>query len=358
MASQGVQAALLEISNAIRSKEFKSLSEGYIAEHCTKFELEEENKLEYTALHKRYIEIIEKFLSERLAAKKMAMETVEAGLEEYLKAQAAPGAQVDDNIAEAISFLTTLSEFQTFKDLMLARKLELHKAAPLGSSVLVTDAGKTKVRELLGTARKLLDANVRSDAAWTVIVDKPELKVEQCATSKVLRGCIVVDLPQEDCIQMFIDHSPESKGWRPDVKHMESIRVVTCTGTLPGGIPEDHIVRIGVNMPQLLRWLASVPDEFVVRCVVDYDAAEKVYSWIIVGWDLATDSEATGSFRITKSGTVRAGDNGRSLASFTEDMVSWLPGWVYGAILRTQTSNRMSRMVAQYRQVRQKTQTR
>ena len=48
-----------ELAAIVASESFKEMQREFFAQHCEKFDDEEENKLEYTEIHKQYEEIVE-----------------------------------------------------------------------------------------------------------------------------------------------------------------------------------------------------------------------------------------------------------------------------------------------------------
>ena len=344
-----LRACLLEVAEVLKSGDFKRANDGFLEAHCSKFDLVDENKLEYTRLHEQYVEVVEAILVQRLATKGLSMEPIESGLQDFVSQSLQPGTpEVENSIGEAVEFLISLSDFRTFKDMMLARKMELHKIAPAGTTVLITEAGMTKVRALLETAKRLMTLSTSSDDMWNVIVDNAEFKCEYSPKHNLYRGAALIDLPRDEALRMLMDFSAASTAWRPEMRDSRILRCVTNTGRLPGGISEDIIINVAINIPALLRWVAGFPQEITLRCAVDLQ--DDIFTWVTVGWDSVQDSEISGSLKMSKSGTIRAvGDGSKSMISFVQDVPAWLPNWLGGPIIRSQVLTRMKRQVAQYK---------
>ena len=54
-----IDAEMLELAQVVASESFKENQLKFFAENCDKFDDEEENKLEYTAIHKAYDTMVE-----------------------------------------------------------------------------------------------------------------------------------------------------------------------------------------------------------------------------------------------------------------------------------------------------------
>jgi hypothetical protein len=50
---------MAELAKIIGSDEFRKLQNEFFEKHCHQFDAEEENKLEYTQIHKEYEDLVE-----------------------------------------------------------------------------------------------------------------------------------------------------------------------------------------------------------------------------------------------------------------------------------------------------------
>ena len=108
-----------ELAAIVASEAFKNEQKAFFEANCDKFDAEEENKLEYTTIHKQYEQLVEDHIKTKLGDEKMAK--VEAGLAAFVSDNQESGKQSQE-IYEAIELLTSLGEFDQFKTLMLEKK--------------------------------------------------------------------------------------------------------------------------------------------------------------------------------------------------------------------------------------------
>ena len=71
-----------ELAAIVASEAFKNEQKAFFEANCDKFDMEEENKLEYTTIHKQYEEFVEGHIKAQLGDEKMAK--VEAGLPTFM----------------------------------------------------------------------------------------------------------------------------------------------------------------------------------------------------------------------------------------------------------------------------------
>ena len=58
-AGQTSDEEMAELAKIIGSDEFRKLQNEFFEKHCHQFDAEEENKLEYTQIHKEYEDLVE-----------------------------------------------------------------------------------------------------------------------------------------------------------------------------------------------------------------------------------------------------------------------------------------------------------
>lgn len=99
------------------SKDFQDLMLGFCQKHCDIFEDSEENKLEYTEIFNTWTGYIESFIEERLK------QTVEDFSTASFLQQLCERQNIEQEIVEdVLELLVSLSDFETFKQLMLNHK--------------------------------------------------------------------------------------------------------------------------------------------------------------------------------------------------------------------------------------------
>lgn len=96
--------------------EFRSIQEGFFDAHCDKFSEDEENRVEYTAIFEDYTTLMETTLERILSAKVSGF-----NMHEFEKQLIN---RKEDIAGEIFDLLLSFSDFQEFKSLIVAHKLE------------------------------------------------------------------------------------------------------------------------------------------------------------------------------------------------------------------------------------------
>ena len=89
-----------------------------MTEHCQKFDDEEENKLEYTDIHKAYEAMVEGYVKEAIGEEKL--HKIELGIPDYVKGKRK--SKNSKEVMDAIEILSSLGDFVEFKKVMLEWK--------------------------------------------------------------------------------------------------------------------------------------------------------------------------------------------------------------------------------------------
>ena len=119
--SGNIDQEMKELAAIVSSEDFKNEQKAFFEANCDKFDAEEENKLEYTVIHKQYEQMIEDQIKSKLGDEKFAK--VEAGLATFVENNQESGKQTRE-VFDAIELLMSLGEFSQFKSLMLEKKAQ------------------------------------------------------------------------------------------------------------------------------------------------------------------------------------------------------------------------------------------
>lgn len=112
-----LKESLLDIQNIVDSKKFNEWRKSFIAKNISVFTYEEENKLEYTDIHRQYEEGVEKIIIENMPDD-FDMKRFQERLPDYLEG---PGGK-DEEVGKAIQMLLEVSDYQQFKEMMMFLK--------------------------------------------------------------------------------------------------------------------------------------------------------------------------------------------------------------------------------------------
>ena len=127
-AGETIDAEMIELSKILQSAEFKQQQGEFFAKHCETFTNEEENKLEYTAIHQEYEAMVEATIKEKIGDEKL--KKIEVGLKDYIKVDV--NHKRSPEVYEAIEILSALGDFVEFKKIMLAKKSEIEGGGEAG----------------------------------------------------------------------------------------------------------------------------------------------------------------------------------------------------------------------------------
>lgn len=98
------------LQDTVLDPEFEHLQESFFAEHSHHFTEEEENKLIYMRIFRGYVDTIERYIAARLA---------DVNMVEFSRLLATRHHEIDEVL---LDMLLSFSDFQVFKELMLAYK--------------------------------------------------------------------------------------------------------------------------------------------------------------------------------------------------------------------------------------------
>ena len=73
---------MIELSKIVGSESFKQSQREFFAQHCEMFDDAEENKLEYTEIHKKYDAMVEGQIKEELGEGKLRK--IEMGIKDFI----------------------------------------------------------------------------------------------------------------------------------------------------------------------------------------------------------------------------------------------------------------------------------
>eukprot|EP00118_Oscarella_pearsei_P027020 m.310665 g.310665 ORF g.310665 m.310665 type:complete len:158 (+) comp53624_c0_seq1:59-532(+) len=130
--------AVGHIEDIVMSEEFDRVNTEFMETYCDQFEDEEENKLIYTDIFKKYTEVMEKCLEDELARR---MPRFKMG--EFLKALEARKEEVE---GEIFDILLSFTDFLTFKQLVLDFKKDRDGHSVDLGGLLVTSGLESKAK--------------------------------------------------------------------------------------------------------------------------------------------------------------------------------------------------------------------
>ena len=113
-----IDGEMIELAKVVGSQSFKQSQRDFFAQHCEMFDDAEENKLEYTEVHKKYEAMVESQIKEELGEEKL--NRIEMGIKDFISGNSKVAKSAE--VYEAIEVLSSLGDFEEFKKVMLAYK--------------------------------------------------------------------------------------------------------------------------------------------------------------------------------------------------------------------------------------------
>lgn len=335
------EAAMEELAYLCASPEFKEKQQAFFDRYCDEFEgdVDGENKLAYTAIHKEYEEQIEGDIEAVLGPEKLQM--LCAGAAEY--AQTGKALETEAG-AEALDLLTSLGDFQAFKAAMLARK-----AAKNADGVALGEVkGVLRIDDVMDRTKELKEA---ADAGgWNVVADEPNailcIKPKEGSKDSYLRYTFQLDLPVEQAAECFMSWAPESINWRERIKSIETVRDYG---------PEDKVVSMALDIPWAIKYIMSMDDVMTARVVSRANWPEPGdFAYAVMPFDLEQNVclEEKGVLKV-KTGVISPDPSGNQQKSQITgcDLVSlgMVPSWGLGYLLKKMSLPTMATQTERYK---------
>jgi hypothetical protein len=292
----------------------------------------EENKLEYTELHKQYEAQIEAHLEQKLAQYPgFSMETLMAELPAYLASPAA-----NDHTA-TLDFLHILTDFESFKALMLEA---LQAKANAGNEATgTTIVLPQNVNQAMEECVALASATADPALGWQKIIKKGWLNVDRFSPggrNDVLRSVIDCGMPIENVVEMMLSTDmAERKNW----DSMMEVELIQNYG------PNDDLVKYSIKVPFMS------PLVYEIRLVKVYDFPEPgSVTAVYVVPETAVGGkkpEGLGNLVIKPNGP-----NGAIYTAIEELPPSRLPNFMLNWFISSMTPRLMSAVIAKYKKYR------
>jgi hypothetical protein len=188
MNSAQVREALLDVEDIVKGPTFESWRKRFVRENLNVFTYEDENKLEYTAIHKKYEEGVEKIIAEGMR-EGFDMSAFMTALPEFLEGE---GGREED-IGKAVTLLLEVGDFVQFRDMMLYLKKEEDQAEEKhsedhlkGMSVKASSVPTTDVDGMMNMCANLSTA-ADTESGWENMLTLDWMKIDKKPVPKDIR---------------------------------------------------------------------------------------------------------------------------------------------------------------------------
>ncbi|KAJ1638820.1 hypothetical protein T492DRAFT_941147 [Pavlovales sp. CCMP2436] len=267
---RAVIKSLKRMSVVIEGADFQQVTNGFVEQHRHVFEFTDENKFEYSTLHEQYVELMEATLVEM--AKDINMDALITNLPEFI--QGRNHESDPEGTASTIDFLVSLTDFETFKNLMLAANMS-DSGGPVLAFAADVDMPLKSLDDTLmpkivvETARKLLSlAGPEAANQWKTSVAKNDMLMETAVLNgeRYARLTTIIDLPVTESIEMMLDMAaPGREKWNQMAEKVEVHRSER-TGKLL-----DQTVTVYFKLPGVARLIKSIKNHMTLRIAIQED---------------------------------------------------------------------------------------
>lgn len=213
-----------------------------------------------------------------------------------------------EGTASTIDFLLSLTDFSTFKNMMLAANMA--DEAPAGGPVLALAANddaplamleKTQMpKVVVDTARVLLQLSEGGEQVqWAKAVEKKnELLLETTSIkgARYARLSMLVDLPISHIMPCMLDMAVEGREkWNQMAEKVDVVRDERA------GKLVDTISTIHFKMPGVAKLIKSIPTNMTVRIAIQQDLPEPGHlTYVMIGWNPKADAPETGAMSMMR----------------------------------------------------------
>ncbi len=348
---------LQQAAAVLNTPDYAEWHASFVAAHCHAFEAGDESALECSSIHQEYVAGAEARLEAALTgASYQSMIDAITGL----GARTPRALLADDGAAEAIDKLVSLTDYATFKEIMLVAKAE-HGAAARSLAVDVNPGDDVQQLAASGMAASggdwdealfasLTELTEPPSAAngWVRTLETPELISERKVT---VDGALLMrvtfsapDLSVEQGARMMIDWTHERTRWDGMLKASQT----HAEERDAAGLISDLVYTQTMKVPFLAR-LGGIPCDFDmhIRSRRDWPEAGCI-SWALMPWDLtagAVDKEnkyMTGGVGVAKP----APSGGVMVTLFEKNSVKWIPSFLMNRMIKGQVLGNLERFRA------------
>jgi ADP-ribosylation factor 2-binding protein len=330
-----IESSLCALDEVVADSAFKQYQQEFVQAHCHLFDNIEENKLEYTELHKQYEAQIEAYLEQQLAKYPgFSMEALMEGLPAYI------GSPEATDHAATLDFLHLLTDFEAFKMLMV----EALTAAQNGGNDAAGEATialPQNVNQALEECAALAQATADPALGWQNVLKKGWLNVDRYkpeGRNEAMRTVIDCGMPVENAVEMMLScDMNERKNW----DSMMTVELMENYG------PNDDLVKYSVKVPfmsplvYIIR-LVQVPDFPEPGCVTAVYVAPET-------GDAAAGKKPEGLGNIVIKPN---GPNGSIMTSIEEVPQSMFPNFMMNWFISSMTPRMMSATLSKYKKYR------
>ena len=259
MNDEAVRNSLILVQGVIEGSAFNSWREGFVEEHLSTFTYGDEDRLEYTSIHRAYEDGVERQILNGLPSG-FDMTAFQRALPAYLES---PTGLKDEATGKAVTMLLETGDYVQFREMMMftKRKREESKTADEGDMVgLVADsrqgvaAADADVAGMMDLCAALSEGAQSTDS-WETVLENDWMKIDKMAVPEskrrkksdiYLRGVWTMNLNMVEACDMMFTLNGRRKGWDPNFTSV----------TFPNGgsdRDDDVVTSVALNFGYLIN---------------------------------------------------------------------------------------------------------
>lgn len=356
-------ASLQALDAVVRSESFLTKCEDFLSANCDQFECVldgvTENKLEWTAIHKQYEELVEAELTAGLAEDKLV--SLITNLEEIMKSNAPEL----ETYGDVVMLLSNFTDFQMFKNMMVSRvddKKHGRENKGLKGMLNLDDALQNELNaNSLGNASNEVLQGVLDNSArmykiaemgdWTARVTTDEFVFytteytdpDTGKKDKYSKQVMTVDMSIEHQYKLFVDFSEERNKFDNGIM-CNNCRVVKK-------ISDNDIISEATwtSIPKVMRWAMGIPDPCPMR-IATQDLGGGAFSYAMVFWDADTDAPSK-KIDTQETGIIKPHpeDPNKSFYIGVSRLPWYINGWMLGKATESMMKASIGPLISSYK---------
>lgn len=301
---------------------------------------------------------MEKTLTEM--ASDVNMDELVAGLPDFVQAKA--HAKDPEQTGSTIDFLLSITEFDSFKSLMLAAKMadegtsaSISLDADDGSQGLLNALAdlhiEPKVQEHARVLLKLSGAE--SGVEWKHVAQKKGswlLEQGEVGGKTFMRSTGVIQLNVEHTIKAHCDLSdPRCCEWE---LNWGAVKLLS-QGKSSDGKADFQTVSIDFKLPGVIKLIPTVPKSMIMRIDVEHDVPKAGSAMaVFTTWDPAANAPKTGAMAMVRVVTVEPNADGTARMLNISCSPPFMPTWALSLFLSKHIMTGMVQATERYKQIK------
>lgn len=299
---------------------------------------------------------MEKTLTEM--ASDVNMDELIAGLPEFVQAKA--HSKDPEQTGATIDFLLSITEFDTFKQLMLSAKMADADTAGVklgahdGSMLSVLGAELHIDPVVCAHARQLLEmTGPDSGIEWRPLAQKKgQWLLEEGALGgeRFMRATNAFPLSVEHSVKAHCElNDPQIGQWETNWGGITILK----EGTSAEGKSRFHIASVKLKLPGVIKLIPSIPKTMIMRVDIEPDMPRPGCTMaIMTPWNMKNDAPETGSLSMARVAIAQPGADGSTQFLNVSKFPPFMPTWAANLFMSKTIMSGLHQATERYKQLK------